>query len=250
VDRAEPRTQVAIATYNERDNLRPLIEEIHRFAPHVDVLVIDDNSPDGTGALADELARADPRVHVLHRTGKLGLGSAILAGLRNSIEHSFDIHMTMDADFSHHPRDIPAMIAGMKDHDIMIGSRYIPGGGTVNWPLSRRMMSWSVNTLCRLLMRLPAKDCSGGFRAYRVALLRKTDFSHMLSKGYSFQEEVLLLCHLEGARIGETPIIFEDRRTGTTKANFKEMVRSTSILVWLGLKAMLGFSRRKKIETA
>lgn len=242
---AEPRTLVAVATYNERDNLRPLIGEIHRFVPSADVLVIDDNSPDGTGALADELARDDPRIHVLHRTGKLGLGSAILAGMRYSIEHDFDVHISMDADFSHHPRDLPALIAGMKDHDIMIGSRYIPGGGTVDWPWSRKFMSWAVNVLCRILMRLPAKDASGGYRAYSVPLLRTTDFSRMLSKGYSFQEEVLLLCHLEGARVGETPIIFEDRRAGSTKANIKEMIRSTSILVWLGLKTTFGISRRR-----
>ncbi|MEI7685765.1 MAG: polyprenol monophosphomannose synthase [Planctomycetota bacterium] len=245
MDRAEPKTLVAIATYNERDNLRPLIAEIHRFAPHVDVLVIDDNSPDGTGAIADELVREDPRVHVMHRTGKLGLGTAILAGMRYGIEKNFDILVTMDADFSHHPRDIPAVLAGMSDHEIMIGSRYVPGGGTVNWPASRRFMSWSVNTLCRTLMRLPSKDCSGGFRAYNVPLLRGTDFSNMLSRGYSFQEEVLLLCYLQGARIGETPIIFEDRRLGVTKANLKEMVRSTSILVWLGMKATLGLSKKK-----
>lgn len=245
MDRVQPRTMVAIATYNERENLRPLIQEIHRFAPKADVLVIDDNSPDGTGAIADELAQADPRVHVMHRAGKLGLGTAVLAGMRYSIEHRFDIHVTMDADFSHHPRELPAILAGMNDHDIMIGSRYVAGGGTVNWPRSRKFMSWSVNTLCRVLMRLPARDCSGGYRAYSVPLLARTDFSQMLSRGYSFMEEVLLLCYLEGARIGETPIIFEDRRAGSTKANFKEMMRSTSILVWLGIKTTLGFSRKK-----
>ncbi len=246
MDRVEPRTLVAIATYNERGNLRPLIEEIHHFVPYVDILVIDDNSPDGTGALADELALADPRIHVLHRAGKLGLGTAILAGMNYSIEHGFDVHVSMDADFSHHPRDLPALLAGMRDHDIIIGSRYIPGGGTVNWPWSRKFMSWAVNFMCRLLMRLPARDASGGYRAYSVPLLRDTDFSRLLSRGYSFQEEVLLLCHLQAARVGETPIIFEDRRVGSTKANFKEMLRSTSILVWLGLKTTFGFMPRKK----
>jgi dolichol-phosphate mannosyltransferase len=245
VDRAEPRTLVAIATYNERDNLAPLIKEIHHFAPQVDVLVTDDNSPDGTGAVADELAKADLRVHVLHRAGKLGLGTAILAGMNYSIENNFDVHVTMDADFSHHPRDLPALLTGMRDHDIMIGSRYIPGGGTVNWPLSRKVMSWAVNFMCRLLMHLPARDASGGYRAYSVPLLRKTDLSHMLSHGYSFQEEVLLLCHLQGARVGETPIIFEDRRAGGSKANWKEIVRSMWILLRLGFRTALGLKPRK-----
>jgi dolichol-phosphate mannosyltransferase len=242
---AEPRTLVAIATYNEHDNLAPLIQEIHRYSPQVDVLVVDDNSPDGTGPLADQLAAADPRIQVMHRAGKLGLGTAILAGMNRSLERNYDIHVTMDADFSHHPRDIPALLAGMRDHDIMIGSRYIPGGGTVNWPLSRKFMSGSVNFMCRLLMRLPARDCSGGFRAYSVALLRKTDFSNMLSRGYSFQEEVLLLCDLQGARIGETPIIFEDRKVGKTKANLKEMIRSSWILLRLGLRRTFGLMPKK-----
>lgn len=245
MDRGEPRTIVAIATYNERGNLAPLIQEIHRHTPQVDVLVVDDNSPDGTGQLADELAAADPRIHVVHRTGKLGLGTAILAGLRYAIDHGFDIAITMDADFSHHPRYLPAMLVGMRDHDIMIGSRYIPGGGTVNWPWSRKFMSWAVNKLCQILMRLPVKDASGGFRAYSVPLLKTVDFGSMISKGYSFQEEFLLRCRIEGATIGETPIIFEDRRIGDTKANFKEMIRSTSILMWLGIKTTFGFMKRK-----
>jgi dolichol-phosphate mannosyltransferase len=242
---AEPRTLVAIATYNEHDNLRPLIQEIHHFAPQVDVLVVDDNSPDGTGRLADELAQADPRIHVVHRAGKLGLGTAILAGIQYSIDQGFDVHVTMDADFSHHPRHLPALLAGLHNHDIMIGSRYIPGGGTVNWPLSRKFMSWAVNFMCRLLMRLPARDCSGGFRAYAVPLMKRTDFSNMLSRGYSFQEELLLICHRQGARIGETPIIFEDRKVGATKANFKEMVRSTFILLRLGMRRTFGLMPRR-----
>ena len=246
MERGELRTLVAIATYNERDNLAPLVREIHHHAPQVDVLVIDDNSPDGTGASADELAKNDPRVSVLHRAGKLGLGTAILAGMGHSIERKYDVHISMDADFSHHPRYLPALLAGMRDHDIVIGSRYIPGGGTINWPLSRKFMSWGVNFLCRLLMRLPARDASGGFRAYAVPLLATVDFSNMLSRGYSFQEEVLLLCHLQGARVGETPIVFEDRKVGATKANFKEMVRSMFILLRLGMRTTLGFMPGKK----
>jgi len=237
---------VAIATYNEKENLAALVREIHQVAPQIDVLVIDDNSPDGTGAIADQLAQADSRVHVMHRTGKLGLGTAILAGMRFALEKDYDLHFSMDADFSHHPRYLPAMLAGARDHDVTIGSRYVPGGGTVNWGWSRRFMSWAVNLLCRLLMRIPARDCSGGFRAYRADLLRRTNLDNLYSHGYSFQEEVLLRCYLNGATITEIPIIFEDRVRGSTKANLREIVRSTAILVYLGLKTTLGFMPRVK----
>ena len=152
------------------------------------VLVVDDNSPDGTGRLADELAAADPRMHVLHRPGKLGLGTAILAGMRYAMEHDFDYFVSMDADFSHQPRYLPAMVAGMARHDVMIGSRYVPGGGTENWPLKRRLMSNGVNLLMRLLMRVRARDASGGFRCYRVSQTARgppgtDDFARLLVSG-------------------------------------------------------------------
>ena len=237
------RVLVSMATYNERDNLGPLIQEIQRVLPGADVLVIDDNSPDGTGRLADELAAADPRVHVVHRAGKLGLGTAILAGMRYAAEHGFDLFVNADADFSHHPRYLPALLAGMRRHDVMIGSRYIPGGGAVGWPWSRRLMSWGVNALVRLLFRMPARDASGGYRCYSVALLRRADLSHLLSYGYSFQEEVLYRLHRAGARLGETPILFEDRRAGSSKVNPKEVVRSVAVICWLGAQSLLGLDR-------
>ena len=235
-----PRILVSIATYNEHDNLGPLIEGIHGAIPSADVLVIDDNSPDGTGQLADKLAAADPRIHVLHRPGKLGLGSALLAAMRRAMDDDYDLLINMDADFSHHPRYLPALLVGMKQNDVMIGSRYVPGGGTVNWPLQRRLISWGVNTLSRLMMRIPAHDTSGGFRCYRVATLRKTQLDNLLSTGYSFQEEMLYRCRRAGARIGETPIIFEDRRAGTSKADLREAVRSISVILRVGLPAFLG----------
>jgi dolichol-phosphate mannosyltransferase len=237
-----PRVLVSMATYNERANLEPLIREIHAVVPTADVLVVDDNSPDGTGQLADQLAAADPRLHVLHRAGKLGLGTAILAAMRYALEQGYDLFVNMDADFSHHPRYLPALLAGMDRHDVMIGSRYIAGGGTVNWPLPRRLMSWGVNLLVRLLMRLPVRDASGGYRCYRVELLRRTNLERLLSRGYSFQQEVLHRCRQAGARLGETAILFEDRRAGATKVNLREAGRSLLVLLRLGLGTF--FSQR------
>jgi dolichol-phosphate mannosyltransferase len=240
LDGAQSRILAALATYNERDNLAPLVREIRTVLPAAHVLITDDNSPDGTGKLADELAAADTHIHVRHRTGKLGLGTAILAGMRYAMENNYDHVISMDADYSHHPRYLPALVAGMQRHDLMIGSRYVPGGGTVNWPLSRKLMSGGVNALSRILMRLPAHDTSGGFRCYRVAKLRETRLDNLLSTGYSFQEEVLYRCRRAGARIGETPIIFEDRRAGASKADLREAVRSMTVILRVGVPAFLG----------
>jgi dolichol-phosphate mannosyltransferase len=236
------RLLVSIATYNEHDNLAPLIAAIHAELPAADVLVIDDNSPDRTGDLADDLSHADKRVHVLHRAGKLGLGTAILAGMRYAIDQGYDLVLNLDADFSHPPRYLRWLVAGMKDHDVEIGSRYVPGGGTVNWPWSRRLISRAVNLFVRLALRLPVRDASGAFRCYRVSLLRRADLERVRSRGYSFQQEVLYRCHRAGARIGEFPIVFENRKAGASKVNLRESVRSLSMLAWLGVKATLGRS--------
>ena len=235
------RTLVAIATYNESENLRKLVQETHAYLPYADILVIDDNSPDGTGQLADELAAADLRIHVRHRAGKLGLGTAIFAAMHYAQEQGYDYLITMDADFSHHPRYLPHLMAGMQRHDVMIGSRYIPGGGSLHWPLSRRAISRSVNALVRLLLRIPAKDTSGGYRCYRVAKLKCANFSRFLSQGYSFEEELLYRCHKAKLRIGETPIVFENRCAGTSKVALGEMFRSGLILLELGLRELFAY---------
>ena len=149
----------------------------------------------------------------------------------------------MDADFSHHPRYLPAILAGMQDRDVMIGSRYVPGGGSENWPLKRRLMSKGVGFLVRVLMRIPAKDTSGSYRCYRVAKLREAQLEKVISRGYSFQQEVLYRCRKAGCRIGETPILFENRRAGASKVNMKEAVRSLGVIVYVGMKATLGLDR-------
>jgi dolichol-phosphate mannosyltransferase len=240
VSSAEPRILVSVATYNERDNLPPLLGEVRQVLPGADLLVVDDNSPDGTGKVADELAARDPHVHVIHRSGKLGLGTAILTAMRYAMDHDFDYHVNMDADFSHHPRYLPALVAGMRKYDVMIGSRYIPGGGSENWPMSRLVISRSVNALVRFLMRIPAQDCSGAFRCYRVSKLRETRLDKVISRGYSFQQEVLYRCRKAGCKIGETPIIFENRRAGASKVNTREAVRSMATILWLGVQAFFG----------
>jgi dolichol-phosphate mannosyltransferase len=236
----QPRILVSLATYNEAGNLVPLVTEVLQQLPAAHVLVIDDNSPDGTARLAEGLAAADPRVHLLKRPGKLGLGTAIITAMRYALEHDYDYHVNMDADFSHHPRYLPALVAGMAKYDVMVGSRYVKGGGSLGWPLQRRLMSRSVNMMVRFLMRIPARDCSGAFRCYRVAKLRQVRLDKIISRGYSFQQEVLYRCRKAGCRIGETPIIFGDRRAGASKVNTREAVRSIGVLLYLGVKAFFG----------
>ncbi len=231
---------VTIATYNERENLPELIRAIFDVEPSVEILVIDDNSPDGTGQLVDQMAAADPRVHVLHRSGKLGLGTATIAALRYAIENDYDYVLNMDADFSHHPRYIPALLAGMNEHDVMLGSRYIPGGGVPDWPWKRKLMSRAVNFYARWLLGLPVRDTSGAFRCFSVQSLRRIDFDRIISRGYSFQEEMLYWCNRAGCRFGETPIVFEDRRHGSSKINRAEAFAAIGIIFWLGLKRIFG----------
>lgn len=248
---AAPRLLVSMATYNELGNLEPLIREVHQYAPDAHILVVDDNSPDGTGRRADELAAADPRIHVLHRPGKLGLGTAILAAMRYAIDHDYDYLLNVDADFSHPPRFIPGLLAGMDRHDVMVGSRYVKGGGTENWPVSRLVISRAVNMLVRFLFRMPVKDASGAFRCYRVSKLKEADLGRTQSRGYSFQQEVLFRVHRTGAKLGELPFVFENRREGKSKVNPAEAVRSIGMILWIGTHYFFGlekYGRRKPAQ--
>lgn len=216
----EPSLLVTLCTYNERENIEQLIPEIHRFAPDVHVLVIDDNSPDGTGQLADEMAEQDERIFVLHRPGKQGLGAATIAGFQYGIEKGYDLLLNMDADFSHHPRHLPELRDCLNRADVGIGSRYIGGGGVEGWGFKRYFMSWGINFYARALLRLKTNDNSGSFRCYRVSKLRELDFDRFRAKGYAFQEEILYRCRRIGCTFEETPIIFEDRRYGESKINW------------------------------
>jgi dolichol-phosphate mannosyltransferase len=230
------RLLVMLCTYNERENIGRLIPEIHLHAPDADVLVIDDDSPDGTGELANAMSREDSRVRVLHRPKKGGLGAATLAGFRQAIEQGYDYVINMDADFSHPPSAIPALRAGMDRADVCIGSRYIASGGIRGWGWIRHFMSRGVNWYSRLLLRLRTRDNSGSYRCYRISKLAELDLDRVRCKGYAFQEEILYRCRRLGCRFEETPIIFEDRRYGTSKINAKEVITALWGIFRLGLE--------------
>ena len=234
------KTLVSVATYNEMENLPELVEAIFEQLPEADILVVDDNSPDGTGDWVDEKGRQDSRVHCLHREGKLGLGTATIAAMRYAIEHGYRYLLNMDADFSHHPRYLREIESGMdpaedKPVDVMIGSRYVPGGGVVGWPLKRKLMSRAVNFYARTLLRIKPKDCSGAYRCYRTTSLAKVDFDRVKSRGYSFQEEILYHLRRAGATFGETPISFADRERGQSKINSGEAIEALWVILKLGL---------------
>ena len=244
-----PRLLITLCTYNERENLPLLVPEILAVVPTAELLVIDDNSPDGTGPLADALVAADPRIHVLHRAGKQGLGTAILAGFRFAIEHDFDYVLNMDVDFSHHPRYLPALIQLMDRCDVSIGSRYVPGGHAVGWSWKRHFMSRSINWYARCLLGLRTRDNSGAYRCYRVAKLQELDLGCVRGRGYAFQEEILYRCRRIGCRFEETPIVFEDRLRGESKINYREVVSALWVIFRLGIDNLCGTSVRSHLTS-
>ena len=215
------KTLIIIPTYNELENLRPLLAEIFSYAPETDILIVDDNSPDGTGQLADEIHNENPRVSVLHRAGKLGLGTAYIAGFMHALEHNYDAAFEMDADFSHDPRHLPAFLKAIEHADLVIGSRYVPGGSTPNWSLARRFISGGGNIFARFMLGIPVHDCTAGFRCYRAAVLRSIDLDTIQSQGYAFQVELAYRVTRQGFRAVEIPITFPDRRVGKSKMSRK-----------------------------
>jgi dolichol-phosphate mannosyltransferase len=216
------RTLIALATYNEIENLPLLVEEILRVLPDADVLVVDDNSPDGTGRWCDERAASEPRLRCLHRPTKQGLGSATLAAMRFAMERDYRVIATLDADWSHDPQFLPPLIAATERADVAVGSRYCRGGAIEGWPWRRRLASRCVNSLSRALLRLPVRDASGAFRAYRVAKLRELELESLRATGYAFLEEILWRLHRAGATFAEVPITFRQRRAGSSKINVRE----------------------------
>lgn len=239
-DACQPIAAVVLPTYNERENLAALIAAIRRLPVVLDLIVVDDNSPDGTGALADELARADSGIQVIHRTGKLGLGTAYAAGFKRALSAGAELICTMDADFSHDPGYLPALLDGAQRHDLTIGSRYIRGGGVVNWGVWRKLLSWSANTIAHLVLGLRARDCTAGFRCYRRRVLETIDPASIRANGYSYLIEMLYHVERAGFTVGETPIIFADRRLGQSKISEDEIYRAMRTVARLGLRRLKG----------
>ncbi|HEX7662514.1 MAG TPA: polyprenol monophosphomannose synthase [Pseudonocardiaceae bacterium] len=208
---------VIIPTYNERDNLGPILDRLAAALPTAHALVVDDGSPDGTGDLADQRAADDDRVHVMHRTAKAGLGAAYIAGFRWGLEHGYEVLVEMDADGSHAPEDLPRLLDALDNADLVLGSRYVPGGRTVNWPLSRQLISRGGNIYCQMALGVGIRDITGGFRAYRRRVLEKLALGEVASHGYCFQVDLAWRALQSGFTVVEVPITFTERAIGESK---------------------------------
>ena len=217
------RVLVVVPTYDERENLPGALDRLRTHTPDVDVLVVDDGSPDGTGELAEQIAEREGateggrRIHVLHRAGKLGLGTAYVAGFGWALERGYDVVVEMDADGSHRAEDLPRLLAALTDADLVLGSRWVPGGSVVNWPVNRLLLSRGANTYTRILLGIPLRDATGGFRAYRAGLLRELLLDDVASQGYCFQVDMAWRAVRTGARVVEVPITFVERELGESK---------------------------------
>ena len=220
------KTCVIVPTYNEKENIVDLVTQLLELPVNAHVIVVDDRSPDGTGELADTLAADSERVSVIHRAGKLGLGTAYIAGFKKGLAGGADRLITMDADFSHNPSYIPELVALADYYHITIGSRYIPEGGVVNWELRRRFLSWGANAFARTTLGLKAHDCTAGFRCYHREVLQNIDLDRIFSNGYSFLVEMLFKCQRMGYTVGEIPIIFANRERGSSKISQREIYKA------------------------
>jgi len=211
------RILVVVPTYNERDNLESIVARLRRDVPEASVLIVDDNSPDGTGRIADRLADADPQIQVLHRQDKQGLGAAYLAGFTWGLDAGFDVLVEMDADGSHDPVSLPVMLDRLRAADLVLGSRYVPGGRVVDWPRRRELLSRGGNLYTKLLLGLPVVDATGGYRAFRASALRAIDLGDVGSAGYVFQVDLTRRVAAAGLRLAEVPITFRERQLGASK---------------------------------
>lgn len=235
-------TLVIVPTYNERENLPPLMQRLLALSVSVDVLVVDDNSPDGTGKLADDLAARNPAVHVLHRGEKNGLGRAYLAGFKWALDHGYEFVFELDGDMSHNPDDIPAFLEAGRGADLVLGSRYLNGIRIINWPLSRLMLSKSAASFVQIVTGMPFTDPTGGYKCFRRRALEAIDLNAIHSNGYSFQIEITHKLWRQGMKIVEVPIIFTDRFQGRSKMSRSIMIEAF-FMVWR-LLAQNRFRRR------
>jgi dolichol-phosphate mannosyltransferase len=243
LSRPSPDTLIIVPTYNERANLPSLVAEIHEVLPQADVLIVDDNSPDGTGLLAEAMAAKDRRVTVMRRPGKLGLGTAYLAGFRHALDQGYEYIFEMDADFSHDPAYLPAMLEAAQSADLVIGSRRVPGGRTENWGFLRRLISAGGSLYARTILGLGVRDLTSGFKCFRRHVLAALDLDAVRSEGYSFQIEMTYRALCRGFRVVEVPIVFVDRRVGQSKMSgriFAEAMIVVWRLRWLGRSGALG----------
>lgn len=222
---------VVIPTYNEKENVRSLTDAVLAQHPDIEILFVDDNSPDGTGIIIDDLVAESERVHVLHRSGKLGLGSAYREGFKAAIAKGADYLLEMDADFSHDPTTLPLFLSAIQDNDLVIGSRYLNGVSVVNWPIRRLILSYCASVYTRLITGLRVRDCTSGFKCFRRSTIEAIDLSQVKSDGYSFQIEMNYRCMEKGFRIAEIPIIFIDRHAGSSKMS-GSIVREAVLMVW------------------
>jgi dolichol-phosphate mannosyltransferase len=237
------RTLVVLPTYNELENLPRLVPRLLALDPVLDILVVDDASPDGTGAVADQLARADPRIRVLHRAGKQGLGTAYLAGFHQALQSGYGRVVEMDADFSHRPADLPRLLqatAGPTGADVAIGSRLVPGGAVIGWSALRHAVSQGGSLLARLLLGLPIRDCTSGFKCFRREALEALDLTSVRSSGFAFQVELNHACARAGLRLVEVPITFRDRVRGASKMSWHIVAEA----LWVVLLLLLGHRLR------
>lgn len=232
---------VVIPTYNEKENIQRLVSEILALPVDARVIVVDDNSPDGTGQLVDALAAKESRLIPIHRPGKLGLGTAHIAGMRGAMAAGLEPIITMDADFSHHPRYIPDLLRALQNYDVAIGSRYVRGGGMEGRDAKLRAVSRGANLFARTMLGLKATDCTAGFRAYRRAVLDSINLDHIFSNGYSFLIEMMFVCQSHGWKIGETPIIYQDRRAGKSKISRTEIYKATYTVLRLFYRRVRDF---------
>jgi dolichol-phosphate mannosyltransferase len=246
-----PAVWVILPTYNEADNIRPITAGILEALPAATVLVVDDGSPDGTGQIADELATADPRVRVRHRTAKQGLGKAYLDGFGMALDSGATIVVQMDADFSHDPAVLPTLIAPIENDeaDLVIGSRYTPGGGVVDWGMGRRLLSRGGSLFARTVLGLRPSDLTGGFKAWRASTLAAVPFDGVHAGGYVFQIEMTYRASRAGARIREAPITFRDRTVGQSKMSRRIIVEALVVVVQLRADELIGKVRRRRRTT-
>jgi dolichol-phosphate mannosyltransferase len=241
---------VIIPTYNERDNIESIVTRVRASVPAADLLIVDDNSPDGTGEIADKLAASDTRVHVMHRPGKSGLGTAYLAGFGWAMDNGYDVMVEMDADGSHDPSDLPKMLTALESADLVIGSRYIPGGTVVNWPKSREVLSRGANVYVRMMLGISVHDATGGYRAYRAETLRGIGLDSVDSQGYCFQIDLTVRTINSGRKVDEVPITFTERSNGASKMSRAIIAEALWRVAQWGVAARLGGRRRGESRSA